>query len=390
MRQLTTDDLRVILANHEPPCISIYQVTHRRHPENQQDPIRFRNLLKVIEESLLQKYPRKEARPLLEPFQAMARDDAFWNLTLDGLAVFGSADTFQVFKLPRPVPVERAIVAESFHIKPLVRMLQSADRYQVLGLNRHQARLYEGNRDALDEIKLAEGVPGTIEEALGEELTEPHLTVASYGKGAGGPGSAHGVPSMHHGHGQKKDEVEIDAVRYFRAVDRAILEHHTRPSGLPLMLAALTEHHDTFRKVSQNPFLMAEGIGLDPASISAERFREEAWKVVEPRYIERLAKLADDFEEARSKGLGSADLSDVAHAAVAGRVGTLLVEEGRQIPGRIDPETGRIEIMDLAHPEVDDMLDDLAEMVLGMGGDVLVVPAERMPSSSGLAAIYRY
>jgi stalled ribosome rescue protein Dom34 len=36
------------------------------------------------------------------------------------------------------------------------------------------------------------------------------------------------------------------------------------------------------------------------------------------------------------------------------------------------------------------MLDDLAEAVLRTGGDVVIVPKERMPSTSGLAAILRY
>ena len=31
-----------------PPCISLYQPTHRRHPDNQQDPIRFRNLVTEV------------------------------------------------------------------------------------------------------------------------------------------------------------------------------------------------------------------------------------------------------------------------------------------------------------------------------------------------------
>ena len=389
MRHLTTDHLRALLAEHEPPCLSLFQVTHRRRPENEQDPIRFRNLLSELESSLGQKYPARETRSLLEPFQALARDADFWNHTLDGLAVFGSADTFLVFKLPRAVPAELAVVAESFHAKPLVRMVQSADRYQVLGLDLQEAKLYEGNRDSLDEVELAEGVPRTIEEALGNELTEPHQTVASYG-GAGGRGGAHGVPSMHHGHGGAKDERAIDADRFFRAIDRAVLEHHSRPSGLPLMLAALTQHHDLFHKVSHNPFLMGEGIHFDPKSIPAERLREEAWRTVEPRYLERLAKLVSDFGEAQSKYLGSGDLTDVAQATVAGRVGMLLVEADRQIPGRLDPASGRVEFDDLAHPEVDDLIDDLAELALKMGGDVVVVPAGQMPTQTGVAAIYRF
>jgi hypothetical protein len=202
-----------LLDNCDPPCLSLYQPTHRHHPDNQQDPIRFGNLVKVLEESLLQQFPKDEIRPLLEPFLALADDRDFWNHTLDGLAVLGAKGMFRVYRLQRPV-AELAVVADSFHTKPLMRILQSADRYHVLGVNRQEIKLFEGNRDALDEIEPAQGVPRTLTEALGEELTEPHQTVASYG----GVGDGHSA--MHHGHGGKESEVDIDAERFFRAIDR--------------------------------------------------------------------------------------------------------------------------------------------------------------------------
>ncbi|MBI4524097.1 MAG: hypothetical protein HY695_09835, partial [Deltaproteobacteria bacterium] len=222
MHSLLNDYAAGLLDAPEPPCLSLYQPTHRHHPANLQDPIRFRNLLRAMEESLRRKYMTREVKPLLEPFRAFADDREFWNHTLDGLAVLGAPGLFRVYRLQRPVP-ELVVVADSFHTKPLMRILQSADRYQVLGLNRQEIKLFEGNRDALDDIELAPGVPRTITEALGDELTEPHLTVASYGAGAAGP-------AMHHGHGSKKDEVDIDAERFFRAVERAVLEHHSQPS----------------------------------------------------------------------------------------------------------------------------------------------------------------
>jgi hypothetical protein len=388
MRQITTGQLTKFLTVHQPPCISLYLPTHRSHPENQQDPIRYRNLLKQTKVSLLQNYPKLEVNTHLEQFQAIATDDGFWNHRTDGLAILGSSDTFQVFELQRTIP-ELVVVADSFHIKPLLRIVQSAERYQILALNRHEAKLYEGNRDALDAVELAEGVPGTIEEALGDELTEPHLTVGSYG-GKGGRAGSHGAPSMHHGHGQKKDEVENDNDRFFRAIDRAILEHHSRPSGLPLMLAALPEHHALFRKVSHNPFLMDVAIGLDSGLISADHLRSEGWQAMEPKFQEKVAKLVDKFEEARSKHLGSADLTDIAQALIAGRVGILLVEADRQVPGKLDPASGRIELADFADPEIDDLLDDMAEVALKMGGEVVVIPTEHMPTTSGAAATYRF
>jgi hypothetical protein len=392
MRQITADHLTELLADHEAPCISLYQPTHRHHPDNLQDPIRYRNLLAKMEDSLRQKYPTREVRTLVEKFKSLARDDGFWNLRTDGLAILSSPDAFRIFELQRSVP-ELLVAADSFHVKPLLRALQSADRYQVLALNRHEAKLYEGNRYVLDPVELTE-VPATITEALGEELTEQHLSVGAYGAGAprsvrGGVAGSGAVPSIH-AHGDKADEVDIDRDRFFRTIDRGILEHHSRPSGLPLMLAALTEHHAPFRAVSRNPFLMSVGITMDPKALSLDALRTEAWRIAEPACQQRLNTMCDEFQAARSRALGSDDLAQIAEAAVGGRVGTLLVEDDRQIPGRIDPATGRIEPGALSAPDVDDVLDDLAELVLRSKGAVVAVPSERMPSKTGAAAIYRY
>jgi hypothetical protein len=381
MHSLTNDYAAGLLGSHEPPCLSLYQPTHRRHPDNQQDPIRYRNLVKSMEQSLRQKYTTREIQPLMEPFQVLADDRDFWNHALDGLAILGAPGFFRVYRLQRPVP-EAVIVADSFHIKPLIRILQSADRYQVLGLNRREIKLFEGNRDALDEIELAPAVPRTITDALGKELTEPP-TLTTFSPGAGGP-------AIRHGYGSKQDEVDIDSERFFRAVDRAVLEHHSRPSGLPLILAALPEYHKLFRHVSQNPFLLAGGIDIHPDALPADGLRERAWRVVEPQYLARLAGLAEEFGRAKSKGLGSDEIALVAEAAVAGRVATLLIDADRHVAGRLDEASGRIEYGDLAQPEIDDLLDDLGEMVMKKGGQIVIVPAERMPARTGIAAIYRF
>jgi stalled ribosome rescue protein Dom34 len=119
-------------------------------------------------------------------------------------------------------------------------------------------------------------------------------------------------------------------------------------------------------------------------------FRERAWNIFQPQYQARLAALADEFALAKSKGLGQEDLKQVAAAATAGRIATLLIEADRQISGRIDGATGEVEFKDLSHPESDDLLDDLGELVLKTGGHVVVVPADRMPTMTGAAAICRF
>ena len=57
---------------------------------------------------------------------------------------------------------------------------------------------------------------------------------------------------------------------------------------------------------------------------------------------------------------------------MAGRVATLLIEAERHVAGKIDRATGRITYGDLPHPETDDPLDDLGELVLSKGGKIVI------------------
>jgi len=112
---------------------------------------------------------------------------------------------------------------------------------------------------------------------------------------------------------------------------------------------------------------------------------------MEPEYNLKLDKLVATFEQARANGKGSDDYKEVAVAAVEGRVDTLIVEADRIIPVRItNLVTGNTQKKDMLDPKVDDLLDDMGELVMKMGGKVMVLPTGKMPSETGLAAIFRY
>ncbi|MBW6537633.1 MAG: hypothetical protein K0B11_21670 [Mariniphaga sp.] len=384
MENLTKKLIQELLAVSQEPCLSLYMPTHRTHPENLQDTILFKNLVRQIKESLMQKYSASEAKEYLEPLEALVNDNDIWNYTKDGLAVFSAKGIFKVVGLFKSVE-ELAMVADSFHTKPLWQYLQSLDHFHLLALTLHDIRLFEGNRHSLSEVELTANTPKTITEALGDELTEKHSTAASYG-GVGGEST-----SMHHGHGGKKEETEKDAERFFRVVANAIYEHYSKPTDWPLVLAALPEHHNLFQKVNKNPLLLSNGIGINPSSVSSDQLAKMAWEIMEPEYKLKLETLVDRFEQARANGKGSDDYKEVAVAAVEGRVDTLIVEADRIIPVRItNLVTGNTQKKNMKNPRVDDLLDDMGELVLKMGGQVMVLPTEKMPSETGLAAIFRY
>ena len=119
----------------------------------------------------------------------------------------------------------------------------------------------------------------------------------------------------------------------------------------------------------------------------------------------KIARELARFAEARPRGLGSDDLSDIARAAVAGRVAVLLVEKDRFEPGRFDRATGGVVPADgpAGGPPADlsrrgvgpafggeDLYGALAETVILHGGGILAVDRLAMPTESGVAAIYRY
>ncbi len=378
---IVSDFPNEILNEKEAPFISLYQPTHRHRPGYKQDIIRFKNLIKKIEDSLNEIYPKRQIGPILKPFHVLAENALFWNHTLDGLAILATKDRGVVYKLQRPVK-ELAVVADSFHIKPLIRIFQSADRYQLLGLNRRKFTLYEGNRYGFAEIEMEPGTPRTIAEALGKDYTEKYLTFGAYA----GP---EGVGTFH-GHGGRKEVIDKDTERFFRYVDRFVLENYSKPSGLPLILVSLAEYHSLFYNISHNPYLIKDGIKTAFDAIPIEELKKNVWEKIEYLYLDKTKKLVDAFQAAWAKFLATDDLTQIARAAWENRVSTLLLESDRIIPGKVNLTTGEIIEGDLEHPEYDDVLDDLAEMVFNAKGEVVVLPKEKMPGTTGAAATFRF
>jgi hypothetical protein len=375
--------LRPLLADYPPPCLSLYQPTHRAFPDSQQNTVQYKNLLKALRSQLERKSGGADIAKLMEPFERLLDDVDFWTHPQDGIAVFGAAGFFRVEKVQRPLP-ELVVVNDHLYLKPLIRVFQSADNYQILALDRKEIKLYQGNRYVLDEVVLAPSVPRTIEEALGEPVKLQGIErMGAFGPGRGGQSSL-----THHGHGSKKDDVGLDIERFFRIVDRAVMEAHSKPSELPLILAALAEYHTHFRELSHNPYLLDEGLQVNADAVTRDALREQAWRVMEPRYHARLQQLLDAYHAAHARGLATDDLTHAVEFATDGRVGTLVIEADCRIPGHIEGRMPRAAAP--ADADGGDLLDDLAERVLKTGGQVIVAPKGSMPSATGLAAVFRY
>ncbi len=405
--------LSAVLAALEPqpaPCLSLYMPTHRNVPDNTVDRPAFRHLLESLESALESSASRERIERLLHPFHMLASDREFWQHTRDGLAVLAADGQARVFSLQRPVP-PLACVGPRFHTAPLVRLAAAVERFHVLLLTSREARLCEGScwidpRGAtigrLDPLPLVPR-PGALprstlvrDDVVDEEIFQPHRVQ----RGMGIEGIIHG------GTGSKRDDVDADTAIFLTFVDDVIHDQASRPTGLPLLLVAAPRLAATFRGLAKNPLLSEDHVASDPHLMT----EAEILAALEPLFIaargRQVTRLVHGYEQARDRGLAQGDLSDVARAAVVGKVATLLIEADRFEAGRFDRASGVIEFApatsaaaapidrsragDLPAEVTEDLFGAVAETVLLHGGTVVALARNEMPTESGVAAIDRY
>jgi hypothetical protein len=371
-----------IIEEKEGPFISLYQETHKHFPENKKDLIVFKNVLKDVFSSLEKTFDKRDVDVLMKPLREIAMDKELWDHMEEGLAILANRNDCVIYRLQESVET-KAIVANSFHIKPLIKLFQSVDRYHILALTTKSFKLYQGNQFDLKEVRLDPSIKVDIHDVLGEQHTDAYLTHGTYG----GPGQN---TNIYHGHVCDKAESEKDIEKYFRYVDDVILSHYSKPRKLPLILLAVKEHHGAFMKISNNPYLMNEGIKTSPSALTESEIRKSVWDVVEPVYKQKIDYYQKSFEQAYANGLAAIDVNELVKRSVTGRIETLFVEANHVIPGTIDPVTQEITYRKITDPGVDDILDDLAQRVLANKGNVFVLEKEHMPHGSSVAGIYRY
>ena len=73
-----------VLRRPEPPCVSVYMPTHRTYPDVQQDRIRFKNLVRAVEDGLARSHPGRDVRAVTDKLHHLEDDADFWATGRDG------------------------------------------------------------------------------------------------------------------------------------------------------------------------------------------------------------------------------------------------------------------------------------------------------------------
>lgn len=365
------------------PHVSIFLPTVRAGAETQQNPIRYKNLLREAQNRLADRGLEKdEIEEMLEPARELVDDFDFWQHQHEGLAVFLADGFFKTYRLPIDF-TELAAVEDRFHVKSLMPLFNVEGRFFVLALSQNDVRLLEGDRYRVREVQLSD-VPKSLADALGTELTERHLQMHTGSRAARMDRSP-----VFHGQGAGEEDAKAEIRKFFHILDRGLREF-LGGSTAPLVLAGVDYLLPIYREASDYPHTVDEGVTGNPEHLSAEDLHAKAWAVVEPVFRGRREQALERFHDSKGTGLAATTLEEAVPAAVDGRVDTLFVPRGVRRWGAFDRTERSVELHDEQTHASEDLLDLAAVHTFLNSGTVYAVAPEEMPDDGPTAAVFRY
>lgn len=377
---VTADDVASLLEHAGDIVVSIYLPTHRSGPETRQDPIRLKNLLSEARAEIVELGKRgPEADRLLEPARALVEDHNFWQHQSSGLALFID-DGMRAYRVQESFE-PRVVVGDSFHVKPLLRVMSRGEQFNVLALSENQVRLLWGTRDRVGQVDLPDEVPESLAAALWFEDPERQVQfrqAASAGMGKG---------AIFHGHGGGKDQPQEEIERFFRAVESGV--RHLLHPNVPLVLAGVERLLPIYRQVTAHEPVMEDAVIGNPDRLTPEELHARAWEIVRPSFDRERQEVVDALNADADRRVDS--VPEAIEAARAGRVGAVIVASDAAVWGDPGADDSGPEVHDERRPGDRDLLDVLvADTWTRSGGSVWVVPSEEMPDGAPVAALLRY
>ncbi|MDO5738157.1 MAG: hypothetical protein Q4P65_02770 [Eubacteriales bacterium] len=347
------------ILNHEGVKLSIYQETHLSNPDNEQDPIRFKNLLREARQAEQASKLNDEVWACLEE---LAKDRDFWNYNSHGLAVFADNSACQIFRLNNK-PANSEYVGENFYLLPLFHYFDALDHAYVLGFDRSSFKLLEGNANGLQPVQILSQYATKFKELFPDQDSDSNLNAGSYG----------GRQASYHGHRAKPEEVEKDKEKFFRHIDHCLSEM-LAPHD-PIILCALPEHQAEFKKIVKNNKIIEEGIEKPMDALTDVGLKNAVGEILQAARKEHLSRYAERIERAEREENLLSGVEAIKKAMAEARVDTLLISDS---------------LLKETAPKIAGEINELIFGVLDQGGHFFVIPAEYFAHGANYLALLRY
>lgn len=351
------ETLKELMAVEGYPCVSVILPTHRTFPDNQQDPILLKNLIKEVEERLLAEFNKREVGSILGHLNVMA-DSIDHNYNLDGLALYASKDYVRKVALPFSVKA-RTVVDNTFATRDLILAFNRSVHYYALVLTSEEARLYDGYRETLYPIRHS-GFPVST----------------FYKKGSTAPKNA----------GGRENQVK----EFFNRTDKLMQQIH-KTESLPIVLVGTDRNVAAYMEMADHKAMYVANLHGNHDHATPHDLGRLTWPLVSELLAEYRLGLLETMKSAVSAGKSASGLTEVWRMAHDGRGELLLAEEGYNQGVILDENDTPIPVPDPTAPRViDDAVDEIAEAVIRFGGQVAFVPDGTLEKHARIALALRY
>ena len=375
---ITRDTILDLIDKAGNPSLSIFMPTHEKGEEVQQDPIRFKNLLKEAREKLEEaEIPKSKINELLEEPKKLLEKPLFWQQADRGLAVFVTEDMFEYYRVPLDFK-EQVLVENHFLVTPLIPMITLDGTFTVLCLSQQKIRLLACTRDRVNRLEFEEA-PVSMDEFKKYDVFEKSLTSAT---------GSDRSKTMFHGWGDAGLDNKI-LENYLKTIENEVTSK-MRKRRDPLILAGVDEAVSKYRKVNHYSRLMDEAILANPDPKTDEQIRDEGFEVIKSYFLEDMFKDMERFGDLKGSDKQSDNLTQIVEAAYYGKIDSLFVPIGEQSWGRFDKERNVVHHSPEQNNGDHDLINAAAIKTLVQGGDVYALNKGDMPLDASIAAIFRY
>lgn len=313
--------------------------------------VRFTRMLKDVELTLKSQLKPREASNILAQINKLNLAEIVRDNKMS-IAFFASEKFAGFVFVPFPV-YENIVVAHSLHLKPILQWIMAGDQFYLITLSSKICRLLRGDSFSLTEISSVTLAKSEIEKS--KKLND------------------------------KKFKQKILA----RAEEE--FYQFVKDDKFPIIIGGVEELHEMYLNINRDPDLLKERIVGNLDKRSFEELHDECLGIINLIKQRSDQELLDSYAEMKPYGKVADQLTEITIAAIQGRVRNLMIASDRFLWGHLDKNTGLITkhiSKNLAIPE-DDILDDLAEIVIARGGNVTLFKYREMPSDNEAIAFLR-
>ena len=357
--------------------ITITLPTHVKGEETKQDPIRFKNLLSEAEEKLEDRLSENgSAEDILKPAIDLLDQSMFWSHQKNGLAVYITEDSFNMYKLPYDVS-EQVYVNDHFLITPLLPMTSMDGSFCVLAASRKNIRLLRCTRNIVHDI-----TPPDIERSVSDYLEVDPQKQLQFHTGA------KGQSAVYHGHNASEEDKMVVVEAFYRNIEEYITTFLNDLDD-PLIIVGLVENANLYEKVNSYHRVVEDKVNHNPDELSNKELRDKGWSVVKDYFLSEMYQSLDKFSEYTEDKVSN-NLGEIIESTVMGKSQTIFISRGETKWGKYDEENHTVHYSNQPNGEDVELLNWLSIKGFKTGSKVYVLPKDDMPVHSTVAAEFRF